>query len=89
MKYSSVAKAQLNEVSFFQSFSLEGLFSIVHSFLDTLLGSSNDAATPPAKSEVPGAEVEDAKASNEPSPETLTTEESISEFITQAASLVK
>ncbi|OAY34224.1 biotin carboxyl carrier protein of acetyl-CoA carboxylase 1, chloroplastic isoform X2 [Manihot esculenta] len=52
-------------------------------------GSSKAAASPPTKSEVPPLEAKDAKSSNECSPPTLATEESISEFITQVASLVK
>ncbi|KAJ0013482.1 hypothetical protein Pint_21228 [Pistacia integerrima] len=99
-KYSTVAKGQLNEVSFFESFSLEDLFSNFRSFLDTLLGSpvafkvavagsSNVPVTSSTESEVPGAEAKDAKPSKEPSPATLATEESISEFINQVSSLVK
>lgn len=52
-------------------------------------GSSNAAASTPAKSEVPLQETKDAKPSNEPSPPSLATEESISEFISQVSSLVK
>ncbi|KAG8639910.1 biotin carboxyl carrier protein of acetyl-CoA carboxylase 1, chloroplastic isoform X2 [Manihot esculenta] len=52
-------------------------------------GSSNAAASPSNKSEPPSTEAKDAKPSNESSPPTLATEESISEFITQVASLVK
>lgn len=52
-------------------------------------GSSNAAASTPAKSEVPLQEAKDAKPSNEPSPPSLATEESISEFISQVSSLVK
>ncbi|KAI5555008.1 hypothetical protein BDE02_19G052200 [Populus trichocarpa] len=95
-----LVKAQLNEVSFFQWFSLEDLFSNFCSFLDKLLGSSvafkvavdgssNAAASTLAKSEVPLQEAKDAKPSNEPSPPSLATEESISEFISQVSSLVK
>uniref|UniRef100_A0A5B7AA72 Biotin carboxyl carrier protein of acetyl-CoA carboxylase n=1 Tax=Davidia involucrata TaxID=16924 RepID=A0A5B7AA72_DAVIN len=51
-------------------------------------GSSNSAAAP-TKSEVPAMEANDAKPSSEPSPAALASEESISEFITQVASLVK
>lgn len=58
-------------------------------FKVAVAGSSNAATTPSTKSEVPGAEAKDAKPSNEPSPATLATEESISEFISQVASLVK
>lgn len=93
-------KAQLNEVRFFQRFSLEDIFANFRSSLDMLLGSfvhfkvavdgsSKAAASPPTKSEVPPLEAKDAKSSNECSPPTLATEESISEFITQVASLVK
>lgn len=52
-------------------------------------GSSNAAASNLAKSEVPLQEAKDAKPSNEPSPPSLATEESISEFISQVSSLVK
>ncbi|KAJ8753076.1 hypothetical protein K2173_011844 [Erythroxylum novogranatense] len=52
-------------------------------------GSSNAASSSPPKTEVPSQEAKDAKQSNEPSPPTLATEESISEFITQVSSLVK
>lgn len=52
-------------------------------------GSSNDAATPPIKSEVVAPEAKDAGPSNDPSSEDLATEESISEFIAQVSSLVK
>ena len=88
-----MVKAQLNEVSFFQ-FSLEELFSKFRSFLDTLLepsiafkvsvgGSSNAAANASPKS----AEVEDLEPSSKPVP--VASEESISEFMSQVASLVK
>ncbi|XP_012085781.1 biotin carboxyl carrier protein of acetyl-CoA carboxylase 1, chloroplastic isoform X1 [Jatropha curcas] len=97
---STLVKAQLNEVRFFQQFSFEDLFSNFRSFLDMLLGSSvafkvavdgpsNAAASPPTRSGVPSQEKKDAKPSNEPSAPALATEESISEFITQVASLVK
>ncbi|XP_044482893.1 biotin carboxyl carrier protein of acetyl-CoA carboxylase, chloroplastic-like isoform X2 [Mangifera indica] len=69
LKYSALAKAQLNEVA--------------------IAGSSNAVAMPPTESEVARAEMKDAKPSNEPSSATSATEESISEFITQVASLVK
>ncbi|KAF2286435.1 hypothetical protein GH714_016900 [Hevea brasiliensis] len=59
------------------------------SFKVAVDGSSNAAASPLTKSEVPSQEAKDAKPSNEPAPPTLATEESISEFITQVASLVK
>ncbi|KAH8480628.1 hypothetical protein Peur_062545 [Populus x canadensis] len=52
-------------------------------------GSSNAGASTLAKSEVPLQEAKDAKPSNEPSPPSLATEESISEFISQVSSLVK
>lgn len=91
----AVAKAGLNEVSFFQLFSFEGLFSNFCSFVETLLapsvvfkvavdGSSNDAATAPAKSP---AESKDVKSSNEPA--APATEETISAFMSQVAGLVK
>lgn len=54
-----------------------------------IAGSSNAVAMPPTESEVARAEMKDAKPSNEPSSATSATEESISEFITQVASLVK
>ncbi|KAJ9703305.1 hypothetical protein PVL29_004912 [Vitis rotundifolia] len=91
---SPVVKAQLNEVGFSQWFSLEDLFSNFCSFLDMLFKPSvafkvvDESATPP-KSEAPAVEAKDVKSSNEPSPEALASEESISEFITQVASLVK
>ncbi|KAK9292220.1 hypothetical protein L1049_020182 [Liquidambar formosana] len=95
-----VVKAGLNEVRFFRWYSFEDLFSNFRSFLDMLLepsvafkvaadGSSNAAATPPTKSEVPAVEAKDAEPSDEPSPAALASEESISEFISQVASLVK
>lgn len=93
-------KAQLNEVSFYQRFSLEDLFSNFRSFLDMLLGSSvafkvavdgssSTAASTPAKSEAPIQEATDAETSSKDSPPALATEESISEFIAQVSSLVK
>ncbi|KAB5512360.1 hypothetical protein DKX38_029388 [Salix brachista] len=90
-----LVKAQLNEVSFFQWFSLEDLFSSFRSFLDKLLGSSVafkvavDGSSTPSKSEVPLQEAKEANPSNEPSPPSLATEESISEFLSQVSSLVK
>lgn len=93
-------KAQLNQVSHFEWFFLEDLFSNFRSFLDMLLepfvpfkvsvdGSSNDAATPPATSEVQALEAKDSKPANEPSRPVSATEESISEFMAQVSSLVK
>lgn len=93
-------KAQLNEVRYFQWFSLEDLFSNFRTFLDMLLGSSfaykvamdgssNTAASPPTKSGVPTSQEKDTNKSNESSSAVLATEESISEFINQVASLVK
>jgi acetyl-CoA carboxylase biotin carboxyl carrier protein len=95
-----VVKAQMNEVRFFQMFSMKDLFSNIHSFLDMLLassfgfkvgidGSSNTAATPPTKSEAVAPEAKAAKPSNDPSSGALATDESISEFIAQVSSLVK
>ncbi|ESR41866.1 Biotin carboxyl carrier protein of acetyl-CoA carboxylase 1 [Citrus sinensis] len=92
-KCATVVKSQLNEVSFFQWFSFEDIFSNFRSFLDSLLGtpvefkvafdgSSNASATP-------AAETKDAKQPNEPSPSILASEESISEFISQVSSLIK
>ncbi|GAV89208.1 Biotin_lipoyl domain-containing protein [Cephalotus follicularis] len=52
-------------------------------------GSSNAAATPPSKSDVPAVEAKDGESSKESSPPTLATEESISEFISQVTNLVK
>ncbi|KAJ6422404.1 hypothetical protein OIU84_027375, partial [Salix udensis] len=52
-------------------------------------GSSNASASTPSKSEVPLQEAKDANPSNEPSPPSLATEESISEFLSQVSSLVK
>jgi acetyl-CoA carboxylase biotin carboxyl carrier protein len=52
-------------------------------------GSSNAAASPPTKSDVPTSQAKDTKSSNESSSAALATEESISEFINQVASLVK
>lgn len=93
-----MVKGQLDEVRFFKWFSLEDHFSNFLSFLDMLLGSSvafkvdgssNVAATPPRELELPGQESKDRKTSNESCPAVLDTEESISEFIAQVASLVK
>ncbi|XP_028054409.1 biotin carboxyl carrier protein of acetyl-CoA carboxylase, chloroplastic [Camellia sinensis] len=50
---------------------------------------SSNAASTPTKSEVPAAEPKDAKPSSETSPAALASEESISEFISQVANLVK
>ncbi|CAI9090862.1 OLC1v1025731C1 [Oldenlandia corymbosa var. corymbosa] len=88
---SAVVRAQSNEVSYLQSFSLEELFSNFHSFVNSLLGSSVSfkVAVDGAKANAPAksAEVKDPKPSSEPAP--VATEESISEFMTQVASLVK
>ncbi|VVA26488.1 PREDICTED: biotin carboxyl carrier [Prunus dulcis] len=95
---STVVKGQLDEVRFFKWFSLEDHFSNFLSFLDMLLGSSvafkvdgssNVAATAPRELELPAQESKDRKTSNESCPAVLDTEESISEFIAQVASLVK
>ena len=48
----------------------------------------DESPTPP-KSDAPAVEAKDVKSSNKPSPAALASEESISEFITQVASLVK
>ncbi|XP_034684488.1 biotin carboxyl carrier protein of acetyl-CoA carboxylase, chloroplastic isoform X2 [Vitis riparia] len=48
-----------------------------------------DESPTPAKSDAPVVEAKDVKSSNKPSPAALASEESISEFITQVASLVK
>lgn len=95
-----MVKAQLNEVSFFQWSSFESLFSNMCSFLDMLLGStfgfkvavdgsSNAMAAGKAESEVAAVGTKNAEPSNLQSSSVLATEESISEFITQVASLVK
>ncbi|KAJ4955945.1 hypothetical protein NE237_012728 [Protea cynaroides] len=52
-------------------------------------GSSNAAATPATKSEVPASEEKNAEPVKEPSHAALATEESLSEFIKQVSSLVK
>ena len=93
-KRSPVVKTQLNEVRSFQWFSFVDLFSNFCSFLDMLLEpflafKVVDGKATPTKSEVPAVEAEDAKSSNKPSPAALASEESISEFIAQVASLVK
>lgn len=90
-----MVKAQLNEVRFFGWFWLDNMFSNLRSLLDMLLGSSvafkvavdgssNAAASPSTKSDAPT-----PKESSELSQSVLATEESISEFISQVASLVK
>ncbi|XP_021830129.1 biotin carboxyl carrier protein of acetyl-CoA carboxylase 1, chloroplastic isoform X2 [Prunus avium] len=63
--------------------------TVVKGQLDEVDGSSNVAATPPRELELPGQESKDRKTSNESCPAVLDTEESISEFIAQVASLVK
>ncbi|XP_038712968.1 biotin carboxyl carrier protein of acetyl-CoA carboxylase 1, chloroplastic-like isoform X1 [Tripterygium wilfordii] len=99
-KSSTVVKAQLNEVSFFQRFSLEDLFSNFLSFLQMPFGSfllskvaiggpSNDSTTPQSKSDTSAVESKDSKPSDESSAPVLATEESISEFIAQVTRLVK
>lgn len=83
----------MNEVRFFQWFSLEEILSNVVSFVKNLLepsvafkvavgGSSNDAATPITQSE-------EVKSPCETSSATSVSEESISNFISQVSSLVK
>ncbi|KAF8388531.1 hypothetical protein HHK36_027206 [Tetracentron sinense] len=52
-------------------------------------GSSNAVKTPATESEVQELEEKNAKLLNEPSPAASASEESISEFLTQVASLVK
>ncbi|XP_038692393.1 biotin carboxyl carrier protein of acetyl-CoA carboxylase 1, chloroplastic-like isoform X2 [Tripterygium wilfordii] len=52
-------------------------------------GPSNDAAIPQSKPDTAAVEAKDSKPSDECSAPVLATEESISEFITQVASLVK
>lgn len=79
---------------------IRGFFSNFRTFLDMLFGSSfafkvavdgssNAAASPTTKSDVPTSQAKDTKSSNESSSTVLATEESISEFINQVASLVK
>ncbi|CAK9181004.1 unnamed protein product [Ilex paraguariensis] len=96
----TLVRAQLNEVRFFQWVSLEDIFSKFRYFMDKLLepsiafkvtvdGSSNGATTPSAKSEVPALDTNDSKPSNELVAAAMGSEESISEFITQVANLVK
>ncbi|PQM42629.1 biotin carboxyl carrier protein of acetyl-CoA carboxylase chloroplastic isoform X2 [Prunus yedoensis var. nudiflora] len=63
--------------------------TVVKGQLDEVDGSSNVAATPPRELELPAQESKDRKTSNESCPAVLDTEESISEFIAQVASLVK
>lgn len=98
-KCSAEVRAQLNEVRFSQWFSFEELFSNFRSFVETFLepsvafkvavgGSANAAATTPVKSEISSA-AKDVKNSVESPPPTLASEESLSEFFTQVASLVK
>nr|ASZ00180.1 biotin carboxyl carrier protein subunit [Monsonia emarginata] len=92
--HSTVVRAQVNEVRFFQWFSLENLVSNLNSFSDMFFGSSvaskvavdgsSNSATTSTKSEVPQLEAKDVEPS-----EALPTEDSISEFIAQVASLVK
>lgn len=93
-KHSTLVKAQLNEVRFFQWFSLGVLFSNFRSFLDMLLEPSVafkvvDGSAKPTTSEVPTTEAKDANSSDQTSPGPLASEESVSEFIAQVASLVK
>ncbi|VVA26487.1 PREDICTED: biotin carboxyl carrier [Prunus dulcis] len=63
--------------------------TVVKGQLDEVDGSSNVAATAPRELELPAQESKDRKTSNESCPAVLDTEESISEFIAQVASLVK
>ncbi|CAL8167171.1 unnamed protein product [Prunus armeniaca] len=63
--------------------------TVVKGQLDEVDGSSNVAATPPRELELPSQESKDRKTSDESCPAVLDTEESISEFIAQVASLVK
>ncbi|KAF4391107.1 hypothetical protein F8388_009529 [Cannabis sativa] len=97
---SIVVKAHLNEVRFFNWISLEDVFSNFHSMVDALSGSflsckvaldgsSNAAPSPLHKSDPKHPKGKDAKPSSKPSSSVLATEESISEFISQVASLVK
>ncbi|KAK4487935.1 hypothetical protein RD792_003673 [Penstemon davidsonii] len=86
---SAVVRAQLNEVSFPPWISFEELFSNFRSFIETLLepsvafkvaveGSSKAPTSTPIKSEA-----------NEPTPATLASEVSLSDFISQVSNLVK
>ncbi|PQQ17024.1 biotin carboxyl carrier protein of acetyl-CoA carboxylase chloroplastic isoform X2 [Prunus yedoensis var. nudiflora] len=63
--------------------------TVVKGQLDEVDGSSNVAATPPRELELPAQQSKDRKTSNESCPAVLDTEESISEFIAQVASLIK
>ncbi|BFG37428.1 hypothetical protein CerSpe_237020 [Prunus speciosa] len=63
--------------------------TVVKGQLDEVDGSSNVAATPPTELELPAQQSKDRKTSNESCPAVLDTEESISEFIAQVASLIK
>ncbi|KAL0403377.1 UNVERIFIED_CONTAM: Biotin carboxyl carrier protein of acetyl-CoA carboxylase 1, chloroplastic [Sesamum radiatum] len=96
---SPVARAQLNEV---QSpwMSFEEIFSKLRSFVEKLLepsvafevaveGSSETAAATPVQSDGSAAEFDDVKLSNEPPTAVLGSEESISEFISQVASIIE
>lgn len=97
-------KAQLNEVNKLQNFfpqsSFETMFSNICSFLDMLLGSSlgfkvgldgssNAGAPDITKSEAETLATKEPKPSTVPSSGVLATEESISQFFTEVASLVK
>ncbi|KAL0382568.1 UNVERIFIED_CONTAM: Biotin carboxyl carrier protein of acetyl-CoA carboxylase 1, chloroplastic [Sesamum calycinum] len=97
---SPVARAQLNEVQSSPWISFEEILSNLHSFVEKLLepsvafkvaveGSSETAAATPVQSEGSLAESDDAKLSNEPPPAVLGSEESISEFISEVASIIK
>ncbi|KAL0452262.1 UNVERIFIED_CONTAM: Biotin carboxyl carrier protein of acetyl-CoA carboxylase 1, chloroplastic [Sesamum latifolium] len=99
---SPVARAQLNEVPSSPWISFEEIFSNLRSFVEKLLepsvafkvaveGSSKTAAATPVQSEASAAESNDVKLSNEPHPPptVLGSEESISEFISQVASIIK
>ncbi|KAK4436108.1 Biotin carboxyl carrier protein of acetyl-CoA carboxylase 1, chloroplastic [Sesamum alatum] len=97
---SPVARAQLKEVRSSPWISFEEIFSNLHSFVEKLLepsvafeveveGSSKTAAATPVQSEGSAAESNDVKLSNEPPPAVLGSEESISEFISQVASIIK
>ncbi|PIA29879.1 hypothetical protein AQUCO_05800155v1 [Aquilegia coerulea] len=98
--HSNVVKAQLNEVSFWNWFSFNDLVSVFHSLGNLFLGSpvdlkvtgdgsANAVPNPVPKSGGPKLESKDVKQVDEPSPATLASEASISEFMAQVSSLIK
>ncbi|GER28267.1 biotin carboxyl carrier protein of acetyl-CoAcarboxylase [Striga asiatica] len=87
---SAVVRAQLNEVPFYSSLSIKQLFWNFHSFVEKLLEPSVafKVAVDGSPENAVQAEgtLSEAKLSNEPA---LASEESLSEFMNQVASLVK